>query len=48
MLPSEDEVVQMDELTWKLLGEAGYEHYEISQLCIARKCMQTQFKVLAL
>mgnify|MGYP000638770258 FL=1 len=30
MLPSEDEVVQMDELTWKLLGEAGYEHYEIS------------------
>ena len=30
LLPSEDEVVQMDELTWKLLGEAGYEHYEIS------------------
>ena len=26
LLPSEDEVVQMDELTWKLLGEAGYEH----------------------
>ena len=30
LLPSEDEVVQMDELTWKLLGEADYEHYENS------------------
>ena len=34
LLPSEDEVVQMDELTRKLLGEAGYEHYEISNYAL--------------
>ena len=38
-LPSEDEVVQMDELTWKLLAQAGYEHYEISNYALSgRQC----------
>ena len=38
-LPSEDEVVQMDELTWKLLANAGYEHYEISNYALpGRQC----------
>ena len=38
-LPSEDEVVQMDELTWKLLAQAGYEHYEISNYALSgRSC----------
>lgn len=36
-LPSEDEVVRMDELTWVLLDQAGFEHYEISNYALPGK-----------
>lgn len=43
-LPSEDETVEMDEITWRLLGEHGYQHYEISNYAQPKRACRHNLK----